>query len=316
MAVLIILIIASGVRMATPLIFAALGGTFSERSGVVNIALEGIMVMGAFFSVLATDMTGSPWIGVLVAMIAGIITSLILAVISIHLKGNQVVVGTAINILAIGLTSYLLQVIYKRFGQTDMVNDALARNPKILSFLEKIPFIGEKFFGGLTPFVYLAFIAVGISYFVLFKTSFGLRIRAVGEHPRAADTVGVDVYKIRYYCVLISGALAGIAGASLTLGYTPIFREHMVSGRGFIALAAMVFGKWHPVGAMGACLFFGLLDAIAINGTMLAGLIGIEIPTQILHMIPYIATILALAGVVGKAVGPAASGDPYEKGEK
>lgn len=315
MSIIIFLLLASGIRMATPLIFAALGGAFSERSGVVNIALEGIMIMGAFFSVLFTDITNSPWLGVVAAIIAGIITALLLAVVSIHLKGNQVVVGTAINILAAGLTSYLLQIIYKRFGQTDMVNASLATSPKILAFLEKIPVIGERFFAGMTPFVYLAFIAVAISYYVLFKTSFGLRVRAVGEHPRAADTVGINVYKIRYICVMISGALAGVAGASLTLGYTPIFREHMVSGRGFIALAALVFGKWHPVGAMGACLFFGLLDAIAINGAMLESIIGIPIPTQLLHMVPYVATILALAGVVGKAQAPAADGEPYDKGE-
>lgn len=315
MTAIIVLLLASGIRMATPLIFSALGGTFSERSGVVNIALEGIMVMGAFFSVLFTDLTNMPWIGVLGAIVAGMITALILAAISIHLKGDQVVTGTAINIFAVGMTSYLLQIIYQRFGQTDMVNDKLAYSPKVLSFLEKIPIVGEKLFGGMTPFVYLAFIAVGISYFVIFKTSFGLRMRAVGEHPRAADTVGIDVYKTRYICVIISGALAGIAGASLTLGNTPVFREHMVSGRGFIALAAMVFGKWHPVGAMWACLFFGFLDAIAINGAMIESIIGIPIPTQILHMIPYIATILALAGIVGKSIGPAADGVPYDKGE-
>jgi len=311
MWIIILPILASALRLATPLIFSALGGTFSERSGVVNIALEGIMVMGAFFSILFADLTGNPWLGVLAAIVAGILTALLLGVVSIHLQGNQVVMGTAINILAIGLTSYLLQIIYKRFGQTDAISNALTGNPHILSFLERIPVIGKLFFAGLTPFVYLAFFAVGLSYYVLFKTPFGLRVRAVGEHPKAADTVGINVYKIRYICVLISGALAGIAGASLTVGYTAIFREHMVSGKGFIALAAMVFGKWHPVGALFACLFFGLADALSIQGSML----GLKIPTEFMHMLPYVATILALIGVVGKATAPAADGEPYEKGE-
>lgn len=312
MWVLILAILASALRLATPLIFSALGGTFSERSGVVNIALEGIMIMGAFFSVLFADITGSPWIGVVAAIIVGMLTALLLGFVSIHLQGNQVVMGTAINILAVGVTSYSLQIIYKRFGQTDAIPNALTSNPQILSFLEKIPVAGKTFFGGLTPFVYLALLSVIISYYVLFKTSFGLRVRAVGEHPKAADTVGINVYKIRYICVMVSGALAGIAGASLTVGYTAIFREHMVSGKGFIALAAMVFGKWHPIGAMFACLFFGLAEAISIQGSML----GIKIPTEFMHMLPYIATILALVGVVGKATAPAADGQPYEKGEK
>lgn len=312
MWLIIIPILASAVRLATPLIFSAIGGTFSERSGVVNIALEGIMVIGAFFSILFADISGNAWIGVLGAIMAGMLTALLLAFVSIHLKGNQVVMGTAINILAIGFTSYLLQIIYKRFGQTDAIQGALISNPKIFGFLEKIPVVGELFFKGLTPFVYIAFFTVGLAYYVMFKTSFGLRIRAVGEHPKAADTVGINVYKIRYICVLISGACAGIAGASLTVGYTAIFREHMVSGRGFIALAAMVFGKWHPIGAMFACLFFGLAEALSIQGSML----GIKIPTEFMHMLPYVATILVLIGVVGKAVGPAANGVPYDKGEK
>lgn len=310
MWLIIIAILASAARLATPLIFSAIGSTFSERSGIVNIALEGIMVMGAFFGILFADITGNAWVGVLCAMVAGMLTALLLAFVSIHLKGNQVVVGTAINILAIGFTSYLLQLIYKRFGQTDAIKGALTSNPKIFTFLENIPVVGE-FFEGLTPFVYLAFLFVVVAYYVMFKTPFGLRLRAVGEHPKAADTVGINVYKIRYICVLISGACAGIGGASLSIGYTAIFREHMVSGRGFIALAATVFGKWHPVGAAFACLFFGLAEAISIQGSML----GITIPREFLNMLPYVATILVLIGVVGKAVGPAANGIPYDKGE-
>jgi len=310
--VVIIAVIASALRLATPLIFASLGGVFSERSGVVNIALEGIMIMGAFFAILTTKFTGMPWLGVLAAIIAGILTSLILAFLAIHLKADQVVTGVAINLLAVSLAAYLLELVWHRSGQTDPIRSSLTTNPSMLKFLEGIPFIG-RIASELTPFVYLALLAVAVSYYVLWKTPFGLRVRAVGEHPRAADTVGINVYKIRYICVMTSGALAGIAGAALSLGAISLFREGMTSGRGFIALAAMIFGKWHPVGALLASLFFGLTEAIQIQ----ASSIGLGfIPSEFLQAIPYIATIIALVGVVGRAVAPAADGEPYEKGEK
>ncbi len=304
--VVVIAIVASAIRLATPLIFASLGGVFSERSGVVNIALEGIMIMGAFFAVLFTHLTGNPWLGVLAAIIVGILTSLLLAVVSIHLRGNQVVAGVAINLLAVSLTAFLLEMVWNRSGSTPSVEKALTDNP--FEFLEGIPILGDLF-SRFTPFVYFAFLMVGISYYVLFKTSFGLRIRAVGEHPRAADTVGINVYLMRYICVMISGALAGIAGASLSIGTISLFREGMTAGKGFIALAAMIFGKWHPVGALFACLFFGLADAIQIQ----AQSFGIPIAQEFLQMLPYVATILALAGVVGRSVAPKADGQPYEK---
>jgi len=308
--VLIVAVIASALRLATPLIFSALGGTFSERSGVVNIALEGIMIMGAFFAILVTDFTGNPWLGILAAILAGMATSLILAVLAIHLRANQVVAGVAINMLTAALAAFLLEMVWHRSGQTDPVKAALTRNP--FEFLEKIPVLGDLF-GGLNPFVYMAFIAVAVSYYVLFKTPFGLRLRAVGEHPKSADTVGINVYQIRYIAVMISGALAGISGASLSLGTVNLFREGMTSGKGFIALAAMIFGKWHPVGALLACLFFGFMEAIQIQASSL----GLDwIPSEFLQAVPYVATILALAGVVGRAVGPAASGEPYEKGHR
>lgn len=307
---LIMAIIASTLRLATPLIFSAIGGVFSERSGVVNIALEGIMIMGAFFSILTIHYIGNPWIAVLAAIVAGIITSLLLGVLAIHLRANQVVAGVAINLLAASLTSYLLVMVWHRSGQTDSVTSNLTVNP--FPFLAKIPVIGVLL-DGLTPFVYLAFIVVALAYFVLFKTPFGLRLRSVGEHPHAADTLGINVYKIRYIAVMISGALAGLSGAALSLGTVNLFREGMTSGKGFIALAAMIFGKWHPIGAFLACLFFGLAEAIQIQAASL-GLTWI--PSEFLQMLPYVATILALAGVVGKSVAPAASGEPYEKGHR
>ncbi len=312
MIVILIAIIASALRLATPLIFASLGGVFSERSGIVNIALEGIMIMGAFFAILAMEFVSSPWIAVLAAMVVGILTSLLLGVLAINLKGNQVVAGVAINMLAGSLTAFLLEMVWHRSGQTDTVANALTRNPEALKFLEEIPVLGNLF-SGLTPFVYLAIILTFVSYYVLFKTPFGLRIRAVGEHPKAADTVGINVYKVRYTCVMISGALAGLAGASLSLGTVNLFREGMTSGKGFIALAAMIFGKWHPVGAFFACLFFGFAEAIQIQAASLG--LG-WIPSEFLQMLPYLATVLALAGVVGRAVAPAASGQPYEKGHR
>ncbi len=312
MMVLVLAIIASALRLSTPLIFSALGGVFSERSGVVNIALEGIMIMGAFFAIYAMEFTTNPWIAVVVAMIVGVFTSLLLALLAINFKADQVISGVAINLLAVSLTAFLLEMVWHRSGQTDSVANALTTNPKSLAFLEKMPVLGTLF-AGLTPFVYLALILTGVSYYVIYKTSLGLRIRAVGEHPKAADTVGINVYKIRYLCVMISGALAGLSGASLSLGTVSLFREGMTSGKGFIALAAMIFGKWHPLGALAACLFFGLAEAIQIQ----ASSFGLGwIPSEFLQMLPYLATVLALAGVVGRAVAPAASGQPYEKGHR
>ncbi|MBS7526395.1 ABC transporter permease [Fusibacter paucivorans] len=308
--IIFIALLASALRLATPLIFSALGGIFSERSGVVNIAIEGIMINGAFFAILVTKFTGNPWLGVLAAMIAGALTALLLAVLAIHLRGNQVVAGVAINLFATSITAFLLEMVWKRSGQTDAVEHALTGNP--LTFLEKIPVLGELF-AGLTPFVYLAFVAVAITYYVIYKTPFGLRVRAVGEHPRAADTVGINVYKIRYICVMISGVLAGISGASLSLGTVSLFREGMTSGKGFIAIAAMIFGKWHPIGAMLASLFFGFAEAVQIQASSL----GINnIPSEFLQTLPYVATILVLSGFIGRAVAPKADGIPYEKGHR
>lgn len=308
--VIFIALMASALRLATPLIFSALGGVFSERSGVTNIALEGMMVMGAFFAILVTHYTMMPWLGVAVAMLAGAATSMILAYLAINLKGNQVVIGTAINLFAVSLTAFLIELVWHRAGQTDSVPVALTSNP--FKFLEAIPTFG-RFFRGMTPFVYLAFLAVIISYYVLYKTPFGLRIRAVGEHPKAADTVGISVYKIRYICVAISGMLAGLSGASMSLGTISLFRVGMTSGKGFIALAAMIFGKWHPIGAMLASLFFGFCEALQIQASTL----GFDfVPSELLQSLPYVATIIVLSGFIGKAVAPKAVGVAYEKGHR
>jgi len=290
---IISILVASTIRSATPLIFPALGGTFSEKSGVVNIGLDGMMAVGAFSAVLVSYKTGSPLLGLFGAMIIGGLFGWLLAFLSIHFKANQVVVGTAINILAGSLTTFLLVEIWGKPGQTDNVNYFTPWGP-------------------FNMFTYLALILVLVSYYVLYKTPFGLRIRAVGEHPRAADTLGVNVYMMRYICVILSGILAGIGGASLSIGSISLFKEGMVAGKGFIALAAMIFGKWHPIGAALACLFFGLADAIQTISMSY----GLNVPKEFLFALPYMLTMLAVSGLVGKATAPAADGIPYEKGEK
>lgn len=304
----IISILDSTLRMAAPLIFAAIGGVFSERSGVANIGIEGMMIMGAFFSVLGTYMTGSTAVGIIFAVLAGAVTAAALGFLSIHLKADQIIVGTAINIFAAAFTSFLIIKIFKTGGQTEIVKGISFGVPKAIS---KTPIIGT-FLTGINWFVIFAIILVIAANFVLFKTPLGLRIRAVGEKPIAADTMGISVYKIRYLCVIISGVLAGIGGSCLTLGMTPIFKEGMVSGRGFIALAALIFGNWKPIPTMIACIVFALGNALQINAQGLAW----SIPNELYAMFPYILTMLALAGFVGKTVAPASDGVPYEKGQR
>ena len=285
------IIIPATIRSATPLMFAALGGNFSERSGVVNIGLDGIMTVGAFSAVFFSYKTGSPWMGLLGAMFAGGLFGLLLAFLSIKFKANQVIVGTAINILAASLTTFLLVAVWGRPGQTNSVS----------AFSNWGPF---------NIFTYLAFALVAVSYYVMFKTPFGLRLRAVGEHPKAADTLGVNVQLTRYLCVILSGVLGGIGGASLSIGSLNLFKEGMVAGRGFIALAALIFGKWNPLGAAGACLFFGFAVALETVSN------NLPIPKEFIYAMPYVLTMFAVSGFIGKAIAPAASGIPYEKGER
>ena len=303
----VVALLAATLRMATPLIFTALGGVFSERSGVVNIGLEGIMLAGAFFSISATISTHNPWIGLLCGMLAGIVIAGIHAVLSISLRADQTVSGVAINLFAAGLTSFLIFKLYGTHGQTNSVKGIYYPAGTI----QKIPVIGP-FLSGLDWFVYLAIILVFVSYYILYKTPLGLRIRAVGEHPKAADTVGINVYATRYLCVLISGALGGLGGAYLSLGTIGLFKDGMTAGRGYIALAAMIFGNWKPIGAMWACLLFGFAQALQIQ----AQSFGWSLPTQFYTALPYLLTMLALAGFVGKTQAPAEDGIPYEKGTR
>lgn len=301
----IIPLIASTLRMAAPLIFAGLGGVFAERSGVVNIGLDGMMIMGAFFAVFGSYLTGSPWVGILFAMIAGGVMAAIHGFLSINLRADQIISGTAINLFATALASFLIGPIFKTGGQTDIVKGLPYKLP---GFLASVPIIKD-----LNWFVIIALVLVFVSNFVLFKTPFGLRMRAVGEHPSAADTLGINVYKMRYICVILSGMLAGLGGAALSIGLTPVYKEGMVAGRGFIALAAMIFGNWKPVGTMWACMLFAFGNAFQIQAQ---GFTGINLPTEFYACIPYILTMLALAGFVGKTTAPRADGQPYIKGER
>ncbi len=312
-SVLSVALFASTIRAATPLMLAALGGIFSERSGIVNIALEGIMLIGAFFAMMISYLgakIGLPPLvsaaaGLMGAVVFGFLISMIHAVVSIRFQANQVVSGVAINILALGLTGFLLQFIFKTSGNSPSVPNLPAMPIPLLS---KIPVLGDIFFNQ-SPIVYIALLAVPLSAFVLFRTPLGLRLRSVGEHPKAADTMGINIFKLRYLGVGLSGVLGGLGGAYLSIGQLNIFTEGMTNGRGYIALAAVIFGKWNPWGALGACLLFGLADAIQISLQNA----GVNIPSDFLLMLPYILTLVALAGFIGRSKPPAAAGVPYEK---
>jgi ABC-type uncharacterized transport system permease subunit len=295
---------AAGVRLATPLIFTAIGGIFSERSGVVNIGLEGMMLTGAFAGVAGAFYTGNAWLGVLIAMAAGALMALIHAFLSVTIRGDQIVSGAAINILGLGLTTYSLRIIWGLQDKPRVAGFAVWKIP----VLGDIPFIGEVLFQHI-PLVYLAFLLVPVAHFVLFRTSWGLSLRSVGEHPRAADTLGISVLRTRYICVLISGALAGLGGAFLSIGQLQTFLENMSAGRGFIALAALIFGKWMPIRTMAACFLFGSAQAAIVRIPAL----NYSVSPQLLSMFPYLLTLLAFVGLVGKTTPPAAEGTPYVK---
>jgi simple sugar transport system permease protein len=300
-------LIGATLRYATPLTFAAIGGMFSERSGVVNIGLEGNMLMGAFFAFWGTDVTGSWALGLGIGIVAGGLLALLHAFFCIHLRADQIVIGTAANFLALGLTGYLFIDIYGEQGTPTTVPGIPDVN---IPGRESLGFIGDTL-GSLNLMIWLSFAIVVISYFVMFRTTIGLRIRSVGEHPRAAETVGISVYGIRYACVVTSGALAALGGAYLSLSDVHLFDQNLTGGRGFIALAALIFGNWRPFGAFAAALLFGFSSAIAdrldvyfVEGSQQA---------LIFNTLPYVLTIIAVAGVVGRSIPPAAIGRPYVK---
>jgi general nucleoside transport system permease protein len=283
---------------ATPLTYAAIGGLFSERSGVVNIGLEGMMLAGAFFGVLGADKFGSWELGLLTAAVAGAGFALVHAFMAIHLRADQIVSGTAINFLALGVTGYFFIDIY---GENGTPGD-LPRIPDV-----KIGFLGSVF-GHLNLMIWISFVILILAHVTLFRTPAGLRLRSVGEHPRAADTVGISVYGVRYAAVILSGILAALGGAYLSIGYLGSFSENMTAGRGFIALAAVIFGNWRPFGAFAAALLFGGSTALSFRLAQPWGNASV-----LFQALPYVLTLIAVAGVIGRSVPPASAGRPYVK---
>jgi simple sugar transport system permease protein len=298
----------SMLRYATPLIFASIGGMFSERSGVVNIGLEGMMLMGAFFGIWGADKTNSWVFGLLIGVLSGGLMALVHAFFAIHLRADQIVGGTAVNFLALGLTGYFFIDIY---GQEGTPTDIPAIPNVNLGAVKDIPFFGDVF-GNLNLMIWLAIALIVVSWVVMFKTPLGLRIRSVGEHPRAADTVGINVYAVRYGAVTLSGMLAAAGGAYLSIGFVGSFNENMTAGRGFIALAALIFGSWRPFGAAAACLLFGFSSALAQRLPVYSQSAGLPIDV-LFQALPYVLTLIAVAGVIGRSIPPAAVGRPYKK---
>jgi len=304
-------LIASMLVYATPLTYAALGGVFSERSGVVNIGLEGMMLTGAFFGIWGAATTGNWLLGLLIAMGAGGALALVYAFFAIHLRSDQIVGGTAINFLALGITGYLFIDIYGSNGTPDLSNGNWLKG-------ESIPDVvisrGSNFFsqafGDLNLMIWLSFAIVILAYFFLFRTAAGLRLRSVGEHPRAADTVGISVFRTRYISVVFGGMLSAMGGAYLSIGFVHSFNQNMTEGRGFIALAAMIFGKWRPIPAFGACCLFGFSSALAQRLGTIPSWSSYAVLFQAL---PYALTLIAVAGVIGRSIPPAADGQPYVK---
>ena len=305
------------IAYAAPLILTAIGGVFSERSGVVNIGLEGLMVIGAFVGVLFNlhfaDTFGdfTPWVALIAGMVAAALFSLIHAVASVSFRADQTISGVAINLLAIALCLFLVKKIFDK-GQTDFVQETFSRGD--IWGLSKIPVLGPMLFQDVYGTSILAIGVAILAWVILYYTPFGLRLRAVGEHPMAADTMGIKVSRMRYVAVMISGGLAGIGGAIYSQSISQDFGHATINGQGFMALAAMIFGKWHPLGAMGAAVFFGFAQALSIVGGSVPYIK--EVPSVFLLILPYVLTILALAGFIGKANAPKASGVPYIKGKR
>ena len=299
--------LASDIRTSTPLILAGIGLVFSERSGVVNIGAEGMMLVGAFVGVMISYYTSSALCGALAAMLSGLLIALLFAFICITLKANQIIAGTAINILASGFTVTMNRLV---FGLSTSVNIVESYQPVPIPLLSDLPVIGDSLFHQ-TVVGYIAFLLVPISYFIMQRTKIGLRIRSVGENPKACATLGIHIIRLRYVTVMLSGLLCGLAGSFISMGLLSAFTEDMVAGRGFIVIAAVVFGNYTPVGVMLACLLFGAASALQYR--LMA--INSIVPYQFWTMIPYVITTIALCAYKTKSNQPAASGRPYDKEE-
>lgn len=298
-------LVISGIYLSTPLLLAAFGGLLAERSGVVNIALEGQMLFGAFTGVAVTHWLGSNVVGMAAALAAGAIIGAVLGWFAIGLGANQIVAATAINLVAVGFTAAMIEPIWGRPGSSASVDRFGALDIPLLS---DIPWAG-RIFTELTLVEYAALVAAPIVWWVLFRTVFGLRLRSCGEEPKAAASVGVDVRKVRYQAVVLSGVLAAAGGAYLALVQVGAFQRGMTQGRGFLALAAMIFGKWRPLPVLCTCLLFGMADAFQLR----AQTAGVDLPHELLIALPYVVALVALATVVGRSAAPAAIGKPYRQ---
>ncbi len=314
----LIQVLDSSVRLAVPLLLACLAGLYSERAGIFDIGLEGKMLMAAFFSGAVAFATGSAWLGLLAGIAASVMLSGLHGLASITFRGNQLISGVAINFLAAGMTVLIAQSWFHQGGRTPSLAGAARFNPIEFPFTETIgtiPILGpiySELLSGHSILVYLAFLAVPATWWILYRTRFGLRLRAVGENPAAVDTAGVSVVRLRFSAVIICGILCGVAGAYLATALQAGFVKDMTAGRGFIALAALIFAKWRPWQAMWACLLFGFLQAIALRYQNI-NIGDFTIPVQFMDALPYILTVVILAGFVGKAIPPRAGGEPYVK---
>jgi len=299
-------LLGGALALATPLIFGALGGVIGERAGVVNIAIEAQLLAGAFTAAIAASLAGTPWAGLVAAMAAGMLVALVLGVFTITYYVDQVIVGVVLNVLVVGLTTFLFRQVLA--PNTETLNSPDTFPTVAIPVLSEIPVIGPILFRQ-SFIVYLMYFVVALVWFGLYRTRWGLRVRAVGEHPQAADTVGIKVLATRYRAVLLAGAVAGLGGAFYTLVSVPRFNQEMTAGAGFIALAAVIFGKWDPIRATMAALLFGF--ATNLQGVL--SVIGSPVPSQFMLMLPYVVTIFAVAGLVGRSRPPAADGEPYIK---
>ena len=312
-------ILDSSVRLAIPLLLACLAGLYSERAGIFDIGLEGKMLAAAFMAAAVAYTSGSAWVGLLAGVGASLLLSAVHGVASITFRGNQLISGVAINFLAAGLTVVVAQSWFAQGGRTPTLQGAGRFEPITLPFaesLQNVPLIGPIYFeliSGHSILVYIAFLTVPLTWWILFRTRFGLRLRAVGENPASVDTAGISVVQLRYISVVICGVLCGLAGAYLSTALQAGFTKDMSAGRGFIALAALIFAKWRPWHALYATLLFGFLQALALRPDLLENTLGFKVNGQLLDALPYILTVVILAGFVGKAIPPRAGGEPYVK---
>ncbi|GIG28634.1 ABC transporter permease [Cellulomonas marina] len=302
----VVRLVGGSVLLAVPIVFGALGGVIGERAGVVNIAIEGQLLAGAFSAAVVGSLTDSPWAGLVAAVLAGALVALVLGLFTITYKVDQVIVGVVLNVLVIGLTSFLYSQVL--VPSADRLNSTSRFTPVAIPLLSEIPVVGPALFRQ-SVVVYLMYLAVPAVWFALYRTRWGLRLRAVGEHPKAADTVGIKVQRTRYRAVLVAGGVVGLGGAFYTVVSVSSFGKEMTAGAGFIALAAVIFGKWDPVRAALAALLFGA--ASNLEGAL--SIVGAPVPSQFMLMLPYVVTVLAVAGLVGRSRGPAAAGQPYVK---